>query len=575
VVGDSIGPISGFDFAVVKYSPAGDRLWAYRYDGPGENTDRVAGVKMDAEGNIFVTGTSDDFFARPGLATLKLNAAGQLVWASRYVPADESGVSAAALAVDRAGDVIVAATENYNCLTLQYASEGTLFWSARYRAEEPASMIAFDVRVDARDNLLVGANLFGSGTNDAVVVKYGLYGEQAWVSRASHPAGAFHMAAMDTDAEGNTYHTGAPHNDVLTVKVGTAGSQIWSANYHSTGEFYDRGELLKTDSSGNVIMGGRSIFFGEQFTSLVKYRQNAVAGAPLVNLSPPHQLVNVGSNVTFTANATGAAPLQYQWRFTGRPLAGATNSTLTLSNVQNVNRGDYSVIVSNALAVTVSPESRLTVLVEPTASVEPASQLAFFGTQAGFSATAHGTEPFTFQWRHEGTNISGATNALLRLTNLFASDAGGYSTVVSNVAGSVTSSIVSLIISDAAEQLQAMRYNGLQNGTDENPLLHITASGEKILVATSEGLETGVDMNCCGLHHSTTPAPKTTCLRTSRWTWPATFTSQVPQEDVLTIALSRPSNMTLTVTSFGRGTFARPTTSIVLRHRWRLIHWAV
>ena len=43
--------------------------------------------------------------------------------------------------------------------------------------------------------------------------------------------------------------------------------------------------------------------------------------------------VNAGTNVTFTATATGTAPSSYQWRRNATNLAGATGTSLTLSNV--------------------------------------------------------------------------------------------------------------------------------------------------------------------------------------------------------------------------------------------------
>ena len=55
------------------------------------------------------------------------------------------------------------------------------------------------------------------------------------------------------------------------------------------------------------------------------------------------------------------APLSYQWQFNGTNLAGAESDTLTLTNVQSSQSGNYSVILSNA-AGTNSAASVLTVL---------------------------------------------------------------------------------------------------------------------------------------------------------------------------------------------------------------------
>jgi hypothetical protein len=65
--------------------------------------------------------------------------------------------------------------------------------------------------------------------------------------------------------------------------------------------------------------------------------------------SPQTQIGYWGKSATFTAAAKGTQPLRYQWLKNGVPIAGATNSTLTLSNLQATNSGSYSVTVSNSV----------------------------------------------------------------------------------------------------------------------------------------------------------------------------------------------------------------------------------
>jgi hypothetical protein len=78
---------------------------------------------------------------------------------------------------------------------------------------------------------------------------------------------------------------------------------------------------------------------------------------------------------------------------------------------------------------------------------QPANQLAAVGSNASFSVTAGGTQPLNYQWRLEGNALTGATNSVLNLTNVQLTDAGNYSVVVANVAGSVTSSNALLTVS--------------------------------------------------------------------------------------------------------------------------------
>lgn len=60
------------------------------------------------------------------------------------------------------------------------------------------------------------------------------------------------------------------------------------------------------------------------------------------------------------------------------------------------------------------------------------------GKDATLTATADGTQPFTYQWSKNGAAISGATASTLALTNVTQANAGSYSVVITNDAGSAT-----------------------------------------------------------------------------------------------------------------------------------------
>lgn len=76
----------------------------------------------------------------------------------------------------------------------------------------------------------------------------------------------------------------------------------------------------------------------------------------------------------------------------------------------------------------------------PSITVQPVSQTNGIGESATFSVTATGSRPLTYQWRVGGNNLPNATNASLTLNGLAASNAGTYDVVISNSAGSITSS---------------------------------------------------------------------------------------------------------------------------------------
>jgi PKD repeat protein len=84
-------------------------------------------------------------------------------------------------------------------------------------------------------------------------------------------------------------------------------------------------------------------------------------------LQPTSRAAVVGSTVTFSANAiaTGSRT-NYQWFFQSNPIAGRTNATLVLNNLQTTNFGTYSVVADNGICSTVSSNALLTQAISPT-----------------------------------------------------------------------------------------------------------------------------------------------------------------------------------------------------------------
>ncbi|MDD5453466.1 MAG: immunoglobulin domain-containing protein [Candidatus Bipolaricaulis sp.] len=82
----------------------------------------------------------------------------------------------------------------------------------------------------------------------------------------------------------------------------------------------------------------------------------------------------------------------------------------------------------------------------PTISTPPTAQTACVGGKVTFSVTAAGTAPLSYQWRKDGTAISGATTATYTIGSVAAGDAGSYTVVVTNAAGSITSAAAVLTV---------------------------------------------------------------------------------------------------------------------------------
>jgi hypothetical protein len=188
----------------------------------------------------------------------------------------------------------------------------------------------------------------------------------------------------------------------------------------------------------------------------------SVLAPPAITSQPQNSTNAPGTTTTFSANVTGTAPLYCQWWQTGVALTnsgrvnGATSSLLTLSNVQPGDGGNFILVVSNAFGVVTSTVVTLTVTGPPVITSQPADQSVSSDTEVSFSVVASGTLPLGCRWQRNGTNlvdidnISGANGPMLTLGNVQTNDAGNYRVVITNSEGSITSSVGSLTVIQAA-----------------------------------------------------------------------------------------------------------------------------
>ena len=172
---------------------------------------------------------------------------------------------------------------------------------------------------------------------------------------------------------------------------------------------------------------------------------------PIITTQPQNQTNILGSNAVFSVVATGTGALTYQWRsivastgvFTN--IAGATESTLTLTNVQPTARR-LSVRVADSTGSTVSSLATLTVLIPHSITLQPTNQTASLFADAIFRVTGTGVPSPSFQWFFNDQPLDRPSTNRLVITNVQKTNAGAYTVVVSDSLGSVTSRVANLTI---------------------------------------------------------------------------------------------------------------------------------
>ena len=196
--------------------------------------------------------------------------------------------------------------------------------------------------------------------------------------------------------------------------------------------------------------GGYSVEVANAFGSVTSGTAIlTVLSPPTITSQPQSQTVFAGSNVAVSVLAIGTLPMSFQWTLNGATLPGATNDTLSLTNVTFGEGGIYSVAITNSLGYAISSNSVLSVLSSPEILTQPANAAGYWGQSATLQVLAEGTLPLTYQWYDGSVSISWGTNATLTFTNLALTNAGQYAVLVSNPYGSVLSSNAMLIVNPA------------------------------------------------------------------------------------------------------------------------------
>ena len=183
---------------------------------------------------------------------------------------------------------------------------------------------------------------------------------------------------------------------------------------------------------------------------------NGAASAPVFTTDPASQSVTVGSGVTFTAVVTGSPTPTLQWFKGSTALSGKTSATLSLTNVQLADAGNYKLVATNSAAPSGVSSGIATLTVNaatsaPSFTTQPADRTVTVGSGVTFTAVVTGSPTPTLQWFKGTTALTGKTSATLSLTNVQLADAGDYKLVATNSAApdGVSSRLASLTVNPA------------------------------------------------------------------------------------------------------------------------------
>jgi predicted esterase len=205
------------------------------------------------------------------------------------------------------------------------------------------------------------------------------------------------------------------------------------------------------------------------------FAQNLSVG-PEITAQPEPVAVAPGASAHLGVAAHGTG-LTYEWLKDGFSV-GRSGTTLQLAGVAPGDAGDYSVVVSNSRASSVSHVARLTVLTPPAIVRAPQPLTVAEGEPALLHVDATGGE-LNFAWRRDGQPVAGANEATLSIGAARAADAGAYSVVVTNPRGEVATTPVTLVVepASAATRIVNLSVRANAGAGDQTLIIGLTVGG--------------------------------------------------------------------------------------------------
>lgn len=223
--GSSYVPGNSSDFVTLKYNSAGTLQYAYSLNVGGDEVGTE--IAVDGSGNAYVSGYTDAYGNGFDFFTYSLSSTGSFRWLHRYNGGANAEDRPQGIVVDASGNVYVAGFSNqgatgFDLLTVKYNSSGVEQWVRPLNVGGDDR--AYDVSMDAGGNLYLAGktNAYGTG-DDFLSCSYNSNGDFRWLMAYNNAPtnGNDYALKILTDASGNVFVTGASSggaNDYATIK---------------------------------------------------------------------------------------------------------------------------------------------------------------------------------------------------------------------------------------------------------------------------------------------------------------------------------------------------------------------
>ncbi len=249
--------------------------WSSFYNHPTNLADLNAMIGRDAQGNVYLAGTSyiDGESGDTDIVVVKNDANGNLVWSRAFDGTGNYKDGVEDMAVSADGHIYVTGytysqpagggLRSYDYVTLKYDTDGNLAWTKLYGGNVGYDDFPQSLKIDAAQNVYITGYSWGVGTYaNYLTLKLDADGNQLWEKRFASGNGEI-PGEVEIDGDGNVYITGRSNHsssgfseDIVTIKYNSAGAQQWLNRYNSPVDDTDEGFEVEINGDGDVFVMG-------------------------------------------------------------------------------------------------------------------------------------------------------------------------------------------------------------------------------------------------------------------------------------------------------------------------------
>jgi uncharacterized delta-60 repeat protein len=267
-----VGTISVSDFNndmwTRKYDSFTSEEWTQTFGDISLGSDQGNGIAVDGDGNVISVGIVDFGSGDFDILIRKYNSEGVIQWMRSEDSGDNNYDSAQDVAVDANGNIYVVGTtqstgSESDAWIRKLDASGTTQWTRVFNGADDMSDRATGVTVDTDGFVYVTGSTYVNGQHGNIwIIKYNNEGIEEWTVTVDGPEHQNDFGeAIAADDQGNVYVTGSlesltTYEDIWVGMFDSQGNELWTHTVADVDEGGDRGKDIALDANGNIYVIG-------------------------------------------------------------------------------------------------------------------------------------------------------------------------------------------------------------------------------------------------------------------------------------------------------------------------------